>query len=465
MIALTIAEIAGIVGGVVRDSGPDLVVAGPAFLDSRNPEPGGLFVAVAGEQADGHEYAAAAVAGGAAAVLGSRPTGVPTVVVADAQVALQQLAHAVLERLRQAGAGLSVVAVTGSQGKTSVKDMIAVVLGTHASTVATAGSFNNEWGLPLTVLRATPQTRHLVLEMGARGVGHIAALCRIARPDVALVLNVGSAHLGEFGSREAIAQAKGELVEALEASGTAVLNSDDPLVLAMASRTPARVLTFGTSRDADVRLGEVSLDDLGRPAFTLHAGQDVAVRLAVTGAHQAHNAAAAAAVALSEGMALPEVATALGDVEQVSRWRMEITDLGEGRLLINDAYNANPESMRAALDALVSIASGRADRGGRAIAVLGEMRELGADSAAAHADLGRAAAERGVAHLVGVGEATVPMVEAAIGHIAAVSVPDRAAALAWLRSHLRPDDVVLIKASRGDRLELLATSLIEEVGP
>lgn len=460
MIDLTITEIAGIVDGQVHDSRPDLVIRGAAFLDSRTPVPDGLFVAVEGEHADGHSYAATAVAAGAAAVLGSRATGVPTVVVEDAQEALQRLARAVLDRLRPQ---VSVVAVTGSQGKTSVKDMIAVVLGSRASTVATEGSFNNEWGLPLTVLRATRETRHLVLEMGARGVGHIAALCDIARPDTALVLNVGTAHLGEFGSREAIARAKGELVEALLPQGTAVLNADDPLVAAMARRTTARVTSFGTSGTADVVLTDVEVDDLGRPSFSLSAGEErVSVTLSLTGAHQAHNAAAAAAVALAQGLGLVEIGAALARVDHLSRWRMEVTELGNGQVLINDAYNANPESMRAALDALSAIAS---RRGGRAIAVLGEMRELGDDSATAHAEIGRAAVQRGVHHLIGVGEAAEPMVAAAIDHIAATSLPDRAAALAWLRSHLQADDIVLVKASRGAQLEWLASSLTEEVGP
>lgn len=465
MIEWGLAEIADIVGGTVHDAPAGLTVTGDAFLDSRSPVAGGLFVAVAGEHTDGHEYAAGAVRGGAAAVLGSRPTGVPTVVVPDAQSALQELARIALERLREAG-DIDVVAITGSQGKTSVKDLLAAVLSDHAPTVATAGSFNNEWGLPLTVLRADPTTRHLVLEMGARGIGHIADLCRIAPPDISVVLNVGSAHLGEFGSREAIAQAKGELVEALGGDGVAVLNADDPLVAAMAARTAGSVRTYGASPEADLNLADVRLDDLGRPAFTLVAdGESVHVQLPLSGAHQAHNAAAAACVGTSLGLALPVIATSLAGVRQLSQWRMELTELSEERLLINDAYNANPESMLAALDALAGIA---ARRGGRAIAVLGEMRELGEDAAVAHARLGEAAVERGVDHLIGVGDPLLPAVEAvnhaANGTTAAASASDPAAALAWLRSHLRSGDVVLVKASRGIRLEQLATSLIEELG-
>ena len=237
MIPLSLAEVADIVGGEVVDADPTLVVSGPAFLDSRSPEPGGLFVAFVGERVDGHEYAATAVDGGAAAVLASRPTGAPSVVVADTEAALQALAHEVLRRRRDAGAPITVVAITGSQGKTSVKDMLARLLADGAPTVATAGSFNNELGLPLTVLRIDESTRYLVLEMGARGVGHLRALCAIAPPDISLVLNVGRAHIGEFGSQENIALAKGEIVEALPDDGVAVLNADDPRVAAMAERT------------------------------------------------------------------------------------------------------------------------------------------------------------------------------------------------------------------------------------
>jgi UDP-N-acetylmuramoyl-tripeptide--D-alanyl-D-alanine ligase len=256
VIPLSLQEIADVVGGEVVDGDPDLVVTGPAFLDSRSPEPGGLFVAFVGERVDGHEYAVTAVEGGAAAVLGSRPTGVPGVVVGDTEAALQELARVVLSRLRK---GLSVLAVTGSSGKTSVKDMLARLLADGAPTVATAGSFNNELGLPLTVLRADESTRYLVLEMGARGIGHLRALCAIAPPDISLVLNVGRAHIGEFGSQENIATAKGEIVEALPPDGIAVLNADDPLVAAMAQRTRARSFSYGRT-GTDVRLSEVSLD-------------------------------------------------------------------------------------------------------------------------------------------------------------------------------------------------------------
>ncbi|HEY0904369.1 MAG TPA: UDP-N-acetylmuramoyl-tripeptide--D-alanyl-D-alanine ligase, partial [Marmoricola sp.] len=276
---MTLAEVAEVVRGTV-DGDPATVVSGPAFLDSRQPEPHGLFVAIAGEHADGHEFAGQAVRGGAAAALGSRPTGAPTVVVADVQEALHLLAAHVLRRLRGDRGDLRVVAVTGSQGKTSVKDMLAAVLADAAPTVATYQSFNNELGLPLTVLRSTADTRYLVLEMGARGIGHLAELCAVAPPDVSVVLNVGVAHLGEFGTREAIARAKGEIVEALGPDGVAVLNLDDPLVAGMAPRTRGRVRTFGRDPGAGLRLESLELDDLGRPSFDLQLGAHrVRVRL------------------------------------------------------------------------------------------------------------------------------------------------------------------------------------------
>ena len=270
MIALTLPEIAAVVGGRVVDDPDGVVVTGAATVDSREVEPAGLFAAFVGERSDGHDFAGAAVAAGAAAVLGSRATGHPTVLVDDPRDALAALAHHVLGRLPE----VTVLAVTGSQGKTSTKDLLAGVLAGHAETVATRGSFNNELGLPLTVLRAGPSTRFLLLEMGARGIGHLRELCAVARPDVSVVLNVGKAHLGEFGTQDDIATAKGELVEALDPTGVAVLNADDPRVAAMAARTAGRVVTFGRPtppRRAGVGLTDVRLDGQGRPAFTLVA--------------------------------------------------------------------------------------------------------------------------------------------------------------------------------------------------
>ncbi len=272
----------------------------------------GSFVAVPGEHVDGHDFAAAAVAAGAAGVLGARPTGVPTVVVDDPVRALGRLARHVVDTLRP-----TVLALTGSQGKTGTKDFLAQVLAAAGETVWTEGNRNNEIGVPLTVLRATPDTRFLVLEMGARGIGHIAELCAIAPPDVAAVLNVGTAHIGEFGSREAIASAKGEIVEALPSTGTAVLNADDDLVAAMARRTSARVLSFGVG--GDVAWRGLELDELGRPSFELgYDGAWAPLRLLEAGAHQVANAAAAAAMALAVGVPFADIVATLGSARSLS---------------------------------------------------------------------------------------------------------------------------------------------------
>ena len=465
MIALTLEEIAAAVGGRVSDAEPGVVVSGPAFLDSRAPEPSGLFVAFVGERADGHEHARGAVEGGAAAVLGSRPTGVPSVVVDDVQAALQELARVVLQRLREREAALTVVAVTGSQGKTTAKDMLARVLADAAPTVATAGSFNNELGLPLTVLRAGEDTRFLVLEMGARGVGHLRDLCEIAPPDISLVLNVGRAHIGEFGSQEQIAVAKGELVEALPADGYAVLNLDDPLVAAMRRRTLARVLTFGRAAGAGVRLDRVEVDDLGRASFDLVRDDESAhVALQLLGEHQATNAAATAAVALAAGLPLAEVAASLGAISRLSRWRMELHERADGVVVVNDAYNANPDSMRAALETLARMGTRR-----RTIAVLGEMRELGESSSQEHRTVGAAAHALGIDQVVVVGEGARGIRDALVeargedGTTRQVDTVDEAAA--WLSENVAGSDIVLVKASRSGRLERVAELLVAGTGP
>lgn len=455
MIEMTLGEIAEVVGGVAHG---EATVTGAAFLDTRTPEPGGLFVAIAGERVDGHDLAAAAGDAGAAAALGTRPTAVPTVVVDDVTAALGRLARHVVDRLPE----VMVLAMTGSQGKTGTKDYLAHVLGEAGPTVATRGNFNNELGVPLTVLRATPDTRYLVVEMGARGVGHVAELCRIAPPRVAAVLNVGTAHIGEFGSREAIAQAKGEIVEALPPDGTAVLNADDDLVAAMAARTGASVTTFGTA-PADVAVSEVTTDELGRQSFELvHRGSGATVHLAQVGAFQWRNAAAAAAMALAAGLDLDTVADSLGDAGPVSRWRMELTERPDGLIVINDAYNANPESMRAALDTLTGIGT---RSGRRTVAVLGEMLELGDGALAAHLGVGAYAAEAGVDVLLTVGPAADALAqgfETAGARGVAIVTAGRDAAVEWLRHNVSAADVVLVKASRGAALELIADHLIEQ---
>ena len=446
MIPLSLGRIAEIVGGKAEGDA-SVTVTAPAVLDSRQAQPGGLFVAFAGEHADGHDYAEQAARAGAVAVLGSRPTPLPTVVVEDTRTALQTLAAHVVARLRD---GPTVIGVTGSQGKTGTKDLLAAAVSGVAPTVATVGSLNNELGVPLTMLRARAATRFLVLEMGARHVGDIAELTGLVAPDIAVVLNVGVAHIGEFGSRAAIANAKGELVQGLAPGGTAVLNADDPRVAAMRALTDGPVLTFGRAEHSDVRALDLTLDRLGRPSWTLRtAAASAHVALPLVGAHQALNAAAAAAAALAAGVPLAQAAAGLATVS-LSPWRLERRDLACGAMLLNDSYNANPDSTRAALDALAAIA------GGRRIAVLGTMLELGDDSEAEHRSVGACAAARADVVAV-VGEAARPIADGAGER--SVVLADNDAAVDWLRGHLTADDVVLVKASRGACLDEVAAAL------
>ncbi|WP_030203568.1 UDP-N-acetylmuramoyl-tripeptide--D-alanyl-D-alanine ligase [Streptomyces sp. NRRL S-87] len=469
MIALSLAEIADITGGRTHDiPDPSVTVTGSVVIDSREVEPGGLFAAFAGEHVDGHDYAERAAAAGAVAVLAARPVGVPAVVVPDVEAALGALARAVVGRL-----GTDVVALTGSAGKTSTKDLIAQVLQNHAPTVWTPGSLNNEIGLPLTALKATEDTRHLVLEMGARGIGHITYLTGLTPPRIGLVLNVGTAHIGEFGGREQIAQAKGELVEALPTAaegGVAVLNADDPLVRAMSSRTQARTVLFGEADDADVRASEVRMTPQGQPSFTLHTPtgcSDVTLRL--YGEHHVSNALAAAAVAHVLGMSVDEIATALSGAGTLSRWRMEVTERADGVTVVNDAYNANPESMRAALRALAAMGGAARAKGGRTWAVLGRMAELGDESLAEHDAVGRLAVRLNVSKLVAVGGREASWLQLGAYNEGSwgeesVLVSDAQAAVDLLRSELRPGDVVLVKASRSVGLERVALALLEGEG-
>ncbi|MCW2528528.1 MAG: murF [Pseudonocardiales bacterium] len=462
MIALTIGEIAVIVDGrLAGNASPEAIVTAPAAYDSRRIVPGGIFLAFAGEKSDGHAFAAAAFAAGAVVVIGTLPIDGPCIVVGDVLVAVAALAAAVVRRLPE----LTVVGVTGSSGKTSTKDLLGAVLSRLGPTVAPPGSSNNELGHPVTVLLADEQTRYLVVELGARGLGHISYLAAIAPPRIGVVLNVGSAHLGEFGSVAAIAQAKGELVEALpsaEQGGVAILNGDDPTVAAMASRTSARIVRVGENSAADVRGENITLDDLGRASFTMvAAGEAVRVSLMLSGEHQVGNALAAAAVALECGLAPAEVAAALSQAAAASRWRMEIHERPDGVVVINDAYNANPESMRAALKTLAIMSRGR-----RSWAVLGPMAELGDRATQEHDALGRLAVRLDINTLIAVGEQARPISQGASHEGSydgeSVWVPDIDAALAMLHSEVRAGDVILVKASRSAGLERLAQALADD---
>jgi UDP-N-acetylmuramoyl-tripeptide--D-alanyl-D-alanine ligase len=501
MIDLTVARIAEIVGGTLADISPQAAaerhVTGTVEFDSRAVGPGGLFLALPGARSDGHDHAASAVAAGAAAVLAARPVGVPAIVVspepsqnaasragvlehdpdgsgAAVLAALARLAAAVAAEL--VAGGLRIIGITGSSGKTSTKDLVAAVLSPLGEVVAPPGSFNNELGHPWTVLRATRSTDFLVLEMSARHPGNIAELAAIAPPAIGVVLNVGTAHLGEFGSREAIARTKAELPQAVPSSGVVILNADDPAVAAMADATKltgARVVRVSRTGPSDIWAGPVTLDELARPTFTLrvrgHARADsVEVSLGVYGDHQVSNALCAAAVALECGAGIEQVAASLAGTGPVSRHRMQVTTRADGVTVIDDAYNANPDSMRAGLQALAWIAQGSAAKPTekrRSWAVLGEMAELGEDAITEHDRIGRLAVRLDVSRLVvvGSGRSMSAMHHGAVMEgswgAEAVSVADGDAALALLRAELRPGDVVLVKASNAAGLGALADAL------
>jgi UDP-N-acetylmuramoyl-tripeptide--D-alanyl-D-alanine ligase len=519
MIPITVREAAEALGAQFSGSGdPDgLITAMTA--DSRDVGPGHLFVALRGERTDGHAYVAAAAAAGAVASLTARPVpdGGLCLVVPDPLIALGRLAREVVDRA--AAQGLSVIGVTGSQGKTSTKDLLAQVLEAQAPTVAPLGNYNNELGVPLTVSRLEPGTRFLVAEMGARGIGHIAYLCTIAPPQIAVVLNVGLAHVGEFGGQEAIARAKGELAEAAPAGGWTVLNAEDPLVWGMRDRTRAKVLAFagsgsvaettpayGGSSAGNTRqnspinsersagrpdvatpavwASDLTADPLGRYAFTLHTDlptppsgdpsgsglgpvRSAAVQLRVTGRHQVANAVAAAAAALAAGVPLEACAAALSAARPRSRWRMEVSERPDGVVVINDAYNANPDSARAALVTLAELGRGRS---GRRWALLGDMLELGDTAATEHAALGRQVAELGIDRLIAVGEFAAEVVagarEAGLPADRALVADGRRTMSAAVRAELAPGDTVLVKASRGLALDTVAEEILSDApGP
>ena len=452
MIALTVAQVCEATSGIAHHLAPTEMFT-DVRIDSRDIAEGCLFVAIKGERADGHDFAADVIAAGAAAVLSARELDQPCIVVDDPVLALGRLAHWVRMNLLTA----TVVGVTGSSGKTSTKEFIGGILSADGPTVCPQGSYNTEVGVPLTILQADESTKYLVLEMGMRGEGQIRYLTEIAEPSVGVIVNVGTAHAELLGSREAIARAKGEIVERLPADGFAILNGDDPLVIAKAGDTDASVVSFGTSAGCDVRATDVRLDAAARPSFTLHhENETVPVTLKVHGEHFVQNALAASAVALSLGIHIDVVAAELRIAGLDSKWRMEVHELGNHVTLVNDSYNANPESMRAALAATASMAAGR-----RSWAILGEMRELGESSRTEHESLGRAAADMGIDRLVCIGDALTATYEAAeaagLKSALVTSIED---AVSLVTREAITGDVILVKASRGIALERVADALL-----
>lgn len=446
-----LAAVAEVVGG--RVTGDDVTVTGVA-VDSRDVRAGNLFVALRGERVDGNDFVGEAFGKGAAAALVDRdPDGGPCVVVPDTEAALRSLA--VDERSSTLA---TVVGITGSTGKTSAKDLTAAVLGIRFRVAASPRSFNTEVGVPVTLLNADPDAEVVVCEMGSRGPGHIAALTEVARPTVGVVTNVGPAHLEMFGSLGAVADAKAELVEALPSDGTAVLNADDEVVRGFAGRTAARPLLFGTDPGADVRAQDIRMDDRGHPSFTLRTPEgDERVELSVAGEHMVWNALAAGACGVALGLTAGECAAGLKDA-RLSAWRMEMIEAPGGYRIVNDAYNANPTSMAAALKAAAWLA-----RGGRCIAVLGHMAEMGSFADEEHERTGELVARLGIERLVVVGS---PARRIAVGATREGVEPDRVTivetveeAARAVREQVRHGDVVLLKASRVVGLERLAEAL------
>lgn len=450
MIPVTLSEIADAVRG--RLAGDPGIVVTSVTHDSRTTTPGALFIALVGEQVDGAAFIEGALANGAVAALTASDGPSPRIVVDDPRIALERLAALIRGRSHA-----RVVAITGSLGKTLTKDLTAAAIATQRDTIATAGNFNNELGVPLTVCRLEETTEVLVAEVGARGPGHIAALTPLLAPDVAVVLNVSDAHLGEFGDLDTTARAKAELVTGLAPAGIAILNADDPRTRAMAALAPASML-FGRAHDADIRLLSCDLDarahahlEIGTPAG------EVSCTLPLPGEHLASNALAAIAVAHALGLDLVRAANGI-ETATTSGGRMRLVSSG-GRLIIDDAYNASPGAMRAALKTLAHLGTDRPSW-----AILGAMAELGDASVDAHDAIGRLATRLGIGHLVAIGDGAAPIARAAVlegmhpDDVHAVSTRDEA--FETVQRLAEPDAVLLIKASHASRLDLLVERLL-----
>ncbi|MDR1824957.1 MAG: UDP-N-acetylmuramoyl-tripeptide--D-alanyl-D-alanine ligase [Bifidobacteriaceae bacterium] len=465
---MTPTQVAAATGGSLlpgTPAGPDAPTVTGAVIDSRLAGPGTLFVGVPGEHADGADYAPAAVAAGAPFVLVGHPVGAPGVLVPDAVAALGALARTTLAGLRQGQEPPAVLAITGSVGKTTAKDLLGRIMAAQGNTVVPAGSFNNHLGLPLTVLRADQATRYLVLEMGANHVGEIAALTVIAPPDVAVVLGVTAAHLGEFGSIEAIAATKAELVQGLAAGGMAVLNADDPLVMAMAAQAAGKVVTFGLGPGADFRAEDITTGPGGYLALTI-AGQPLQTQL--VGEHLAINVAAAVAAAATAGVDPAKAVQALRGAGPASPGRMVVKPLSAGATLVDDSYNANPASVEGALRATAAMAKAA---GHEAWAVLSEMLELGEAAPELHRAVGQLVAELGYARLFVVGEGARPVLSGAAGAGMAPGAVEfwpeaegLAAYLAGALAQAAGQEHIVIKGSHGTGLWRVAGQLADLAG-
>jgi len=465
MISMTLADIAQTMQGTLvlgsTGSNADTVISGLTDTDSRLITPGDIFVAKPGEFTDGHLFIPAAVENGAAVVIVDHEveTTVPQIVVDDTVVAMGRLATEVVARVRAKG-NLTVVGITGSNGKTTTKNLVASMCERVGPTVFPRDSFNNEVGTPITMLKITEDTRYLVLELGASGKGHIKRMTDMVRPDIAAVLMIGLAHAGEFGGIETTVESKRELIESLGPDGIAILNLDDPRVMSMASVAPGEIITFGHSPEANVRVSDITSSIEGTE-FELHTpAGDAHVRFKVLGEHHAMNAAAATAIALTLGFELELIVASLESVIRAEHWRMELMG-GNGVTIINDAYNASPDSMAAALKTLRQVAGPE----NRTIAVLGEMAELGEYAGEEQDRLALLIVRLGIDQLVVVGDGARRLHISAInegswdGESKFYSTPDEA--YDYLSSLLRAGDIVLVKSSNSAKLRFLGDRLGE----
>lgn len=482
MMPMSLEEIAQAVQGrlIAGTAAVNVPVATSAFTDSRQIIEGSVFVAIAGERVDGHDYVPHVGAQGAVVAIVDHAiadAGVPQIVVENTVLALGALAKHNIERRRALGTPFTVVGITGSVGKTTTKDLMKALLSHMGPTVAPVGSFNNEIGLPLTSLKVNAETRFLVAEMGANHVGEIANLTSLVPPDIAVVLKVGVAHLGEFGSAERIAQAKSEIIHGLVPGGLSVLNANDEHVAAMSAFAPGDVMWFGLPNgdggNPAITAQHVRCDELDHPSFTLENGdgEHAEVTLGICGQHNVMNALAAASVAMRLGMSIGDAASALSDVTTISPHRMAVSTVNKQETsftLIDDSFNANPDSMKAGLDGLLRWKAGSESQPFR-IAVLGAMLELGPDEKDLHVGIGRYALEGGVDALLTVGSASDASLDALAGamadgaslvgdasHVDWVHDIDEADRLVTRLAVEHPGAVVLLKGSHASGLSALA---------
>jgi UDP-N-acetylmuramoyl-tripeptide--D-alanyl-D-alanine ligase len=448
MIALKASEIASIVGGTLH--GDDCDVTAGAYLSSSECVKGSIFLAFKGEHTDGHSFAEDAVKHGAVLVFASQPINQRHILVKDVTQAVTLLATYVRKELST----LKVIGITGSQGKTTTKELLGSILSSQGKTVSPRGNYNNELGVPITILQCDYETVFCIVEMGARHEGDIAALVKIAQPHIGVVLRVAAAHIGEFGSIEKIAKTKSEMIENLGKSGVAILGEYDEFTPAMSSLHKGQLITFGEKNTSTVRATDIELRE-GRAHFELVTPQGRStVALRQYGLHQIPNALAAAAVATALNIPIDTISAALSIAEVHARWRMEVVELND-LTIINDAYNASPDSMAAAITTLVHLTQ---ERGGESWAFLGNMRELGESTSRAHAEIARLASQLGVDHLIAVNAPDYAEGVEDGSSMVLHRCANQEEALSIAR-HLNRGDVILCKASRSDKLELLADNI------